>query len=75
MTESGLLSIRIFLVKVTLRTAQEKYLLSINEELDHGTGVDTSDLASKKLFCLKAENDKLDISKLINFPTSLNNFF
>ena len=35
------------------------------EELDHATGVDTSDLASKKDFiALKAEVDKLDISKL-----------
>ena len=45
------------------------------EELDHATGVDTSDFAAKKLFCLKAENDKLDISKLINVLISLNNFY
>ena len=35
------------------------------EELDHATGVDTSDL--------KAEVDKLGINKLTNVPTSLNN--
>ena len=36
--------------------------------------VDTSDLASKKDFtALKAEVDKLDINKLANVPTSLNN--
>ena len=35
---------------------------------------DTSDLAAKKdLIALKAEVDKLDIMKLVNFPNSLNN--
>ena len=36
--------------------------------------MDTSDLAAKKDFiALKAEVDKLDISKLVNVLTSLNN--
>ena len=40
----------------------------------HATGLDTSDLAVKKYFiALKAEVDKLDINKLVNVPTSLNN--
>ena len=44
------------------------------KELEHATGVDTSDLAAKKYFiALKAEVDKLDINKLVNVPTSLNN--
>ena len=44
------------------------------KELDHTTGVDTSDLAAKKDFiALKAEVEKLDINKLVNVPTSLNN--
>ena len=44
------------------------------KELDHATSVDTSDLAAKKDFiALKAEFDKLDINKLVNVPTSLNN--
>ena len=44
------------------------------KELDHATGVDTSDLAAKKDFiALKAEVDKCDINKLVNVPTSLNN--
>ena len=44
------------------------------KELDHATGVDTSDLAAKKYFiALKAEVNKLDINKLVNVPTSLNN--
>ena len=44
------------------------------KELDHATGVDTSDLAAEKDFiALKAEVDKLDIDKKVNVPTSLNN--
>ena len=44
------------------------------KELEHGTGIDTSDLAPKKDFiALKAEVDKLDINKLVNVPNSLNN--
>ena len=44
------------------------------KELDHATRVDTSNLAAGKDFItLKAEVDKLDINKLVNAPTSLNN--
>ena len=44
------------------------------KELDHAIGVDTSDLAAKEDFiALKVEVDKLCISKLVHFPTSLNN--
>ena len=44
------------------------------KELDHATGVDTSDLAAKKAFiALKAEVEKLDINNLVNVPTSLDN--
>ena len=44
------------------------------KELEHATGIDTSDLAAKKDFiALKAEVDKIDINKLNNVPTSLNN--
>ena len=43
------------------------------KELDHATGVGTSDLAATKDFiALKAEVDKIDIIKLVNVPTSLN---
>ena len=38
------------------------------KELEHVTDIDTSDLAAKK-----AEVDKLDIIKLTNVPTRLNN--
>ena len=38
----------------------------LKKELEHGTGVDTSDLADKKDFLvLKAAVDKLDINKLM----------
>ena len=44
------------------------------KKLDHAKGADTSSLAAKKDFiALKAEVDKLDITKLVNVTTSLNN--
>ena len=44
------------------------------KELEHATGIDKSDLAAKKDFiALEAEVYKLDINKLTNVPTSLNN--
>ena len=44
------------------------------KELDHATGVDTCDLVAKKdVIALKAEVEKLDINKLVNVPTKLNN--
>ena len=46
---------------------------TIKKELDHATGVDTSDLAAKKDFiALKVEVLKQDINKLSNVQTSLN---
>ena len=48
---------------------------SIKKELEHASGVYTSDLATKKHFiALKTKVEKLDVNKLINVPTSLNNF-
>ena len=44
------------------------------KKLHHTTGVDTSDLVAKKDFiALKGEDDKLNINKLVNVPTTLNN--
>ena len=44
------------------------------KELKDATGVDTSNLAAKSNFiALKAEVEKLDINKMVNVPTSLNN--
>ena len=58
--------------KVKVVLDQSKY--TTKKELDHATGVDTSDLAAKKDFtALKAEVDKLDIAKLVNILTSLSN--
>ena len=59
-------------VEVTVVLYLSNY--SNKKALDHATDVDTSDLAAKKDFiALKAEVDKLDISKLVNGLTSLNN--
>ena len=42
--------------------------------LEIATGADTSDFNAKKYFIpVKGEFDKLDINKLVNVPTSLNN--
>ena len=44
------------------------------KHLEHATDIDTSDLAAKKDFiALKAEVEKLDVNKLTNIRTSLNN--
>ena len=46
----------------------------LKKELEHASGVDTSNLAIKKYFItLKAEVDKLDINELVNGLTSFNN--
>ena len=45
------------------------------KELEHATGVDTSNIAAKMYFvALKAEVEKLGINKFVNVSTSLNNF-
>ena len=45
----------------------------IKKELEHATGVDTSDLATwKDVIALKAKVDKLDINELVIVPTILN---
>ena len=44
------------------------------KKIEHATGIDTSYLAAKKDFiALKAMVGKLDINKLTNVPSSLNN--
>ena len=59
-------------VKVVLDLAN--YATPTTKELEHATGIDKSDLAVKKDFiALEAEVYKLDINKLTNVPTSLNN--
>ena len=47
--------------------------MTLLKTLDHSTGIATSDLAAKKYFiALKAEIDKVDINKLFNVPTRVN---
>ena len=44
------------------------------KELNNPTSIDTANLSAKSDFiALKAEIDKLEINKLVNVPTSLNN--
>ena len=44
------------------------------KKVDYTSGIDTSALASEKNFVtLKAEVGKLDINKLVNVSTTLNN--
>ena len=48
--------------------------MQLKKQLHHAKVIDTSDLAVEKDFiALKAEVDKLEINKLVNGPTSLNN--
>ena len=72
-----------YIINGLLSRARQSYKIKIvldlsnyatKKELDHATGVDRSDLATKKdCIALKAGVDKLDINKLVNFPTSLKN--
>ena len=55
-------------VKVVLELSND----ATKKEIEHATGVDTSDLGAKKEFiALKSEIDKLDINKRTHVPTSL----
>ena len=49
-------------------------IMLLKKKKKGASGVDTSNLAVKRDFiALKAEIDKLDITKLVNIPTALNN--
>ena len=57
------------------KTALDLSSYATKKELEHTTGVYTSDLAVKKGFIvLKAGVHNLDINKLVSVPTSLHNF-
>ena len=57
-------------VKVVLELSN----YATTKEMDHATSVDTSDLGAKRDFiALKADVDTLDIAKLVNVSTNLNN--
>ena len=61
-------------VRNKIKLELDLYKIATKKELYLATGVGTCDLAAKKDFiALKAQVDKLDIAKLVNVPTSLNN--
>ena len=61
-------------IKDKVKVVLELSNYATKKELGHATGVETSDLAAKKHFiALKNEVDKLDVNKLVNAPTTLNN--
>ena len=61
-------------IRDKIKVALDMSNYAAKKELDHVTGVYISDLAVKKDFTvLKAEVHKLDINKLVNVQTSLNN--
>ena len=61
-------------IRDNVRVALDLPNYATKKELDHATGVDTSNLAAKINFiALKAEVDKLGINKLVNVLTSLGN--
>ena len=61
-------------IKCKVKVALDLSNYPAEKELDHASGVNTSDLAAAKDFvALKTEVDKLDIVKLVNVPPSLNN--
>ena len=61
-------------VRNKIKLELDLYKIATKKELYLATGVGTSDLAAKKDFiALKAQVDKLNIAKLVNVPTSLNN--
>ena len=49
-------------------------VLDLSKKLDYATGFGTSNLVAKNFFItLKVQVEKLDINKLVNVPTSMNN--
>ena len=61
-------------VKVILNLSNYGTKVPTKKELEHATGVDTCDLAATKDFIArKNEVDKLNIIKLVNVPTCVNN--
>ena len=61
-------------IKYSKRLELDLSHYATKKELDHPTGADTPNLVAKKAFiAMTAEVEKLDIKKLVNVPTSLNN--
>ena len=61
-------------IRNKIKVALDLSNYATKKKLDPAVGVYTSDLLAKKDFnALEAKVDKLDINRLVNFPTSLNN--
>ena len=61
-------------IKNKIKVELELSNYATKKHLEHATGVGTSDLAARKILsALNAEADKLDINKLFNISTILDN--
>ena len=61
-------------IRNKIKVALDLSNYATKKKLDPAAGVYTSDLLAKKDFnALEVKVDKLDINRLVNFPTSLNN--
>ena len=61
-------------IKNKIKVELELSNYATKKYLEHATGVGTSDLAARKILsALNAEADKLDINKLFNISTILDN--
>ena len=61
-------------IRVKVKVVLDLSNYATKKELEHATGIGTSDLAAQKNFiALNSEVDTLGITRLKNIPTSLNN--
>ena len=61
-------------IRVKVKVVLDLSNYATKKELEHATGIGTSDLAAQKFFiALNSEVDTLGITRLTNMPTSLNN--
>ena len=61
-------------IRVKVKVVLDLSNYATKKELEHATGIGTSDLAAQKNFiALNSEVDTLGITRLTNIPTSLNN--
>ena len=61
-------------IRVKVKVVLDLSNYATKKELEHATGIGTSDLVAQKNFiALNSEVDTLGITRLTNIPTSLNN--
>ena len=61
-------------IRVKVKVVLDLSNYATKKELEHATGIGTSDLAAQKNFiALNSEVDTLGITRLTDIPTSLNN--